>query len=51
MSAINFGQSVSLKEFALGIGTVGKDVTVIGQGEPGIGKFIKRIRIGYRYCR
>ena len=38
MSAINFGQSVSLKEFALGIGTVGKDVTVIGQGEPGIGK-------------
>ena len=38
MSAINFGQSVSLKEFALGIGTVGENVTVIGQGEPGIGK-------------
>jgi len=38
MSAINFGSSVSLKEFALGIGTVGENVTVIGQGEPGIGK-------------
>lgn len=38
MSALNFGQSVSLSEFATAIGTVGKDVTVIGQGEPGIGK-------------
>jgi hypothetical protein len=38
MSVINFGQSVSLQEFAQGIGVVGRDVTVIGQGEPGIGK-------------
>jgi hypothetical protein len=38
MSAINFGQSVSLTEFAKAIGQVGRDVTVIGQGEPGIGK-------------
>ena len=38
MSVINFGQSVSLSEFAKGIGTVGKSVTIIGQGEPGIGK-------------
>ena len=38
MSVINFGDSVSLREFAHGIGTVGGDVTIIGQGEPGIGK-------------
>lgn len=38
MASINFGQNVSLKEFAHGISTVGKHVTVIGQGEPGIGK-------------
>ena len=38
MSVINFGQSVSLKEFAQAISTVGKNVTIIGQGEPGIGK-------------
>ena len=38
MSVINFGHSVSLREFAQGIGVVGKDVTIIGQGEPGIGK-------------
>ena len=38
MSVINFGQSVSLQEFAQGIGVVGRDVTIIGQGEPGIGK-------------
>ena len=38
MSVINFGDSVSLREFAHGIGTVGEDVTIIGQGEPGIGK-------------
>lgn len=38
MSVINFGHSVSLSEFALGITTVGTNVTVIGQGEPGIGK-------------
>jgi hypothetical protein len=38
MSAINFGQSVSLQEFSKAIGQVGRSVTVIGQGEPGIGK-------------
>jgi len=38
MSVINFGHSVSLREFAQAIGTVGRNVTVIGQGEPGIGK-------------
>lgn len=38
MSVINFGQTVSLTEFAGAIGTVGRDVTIIGQGEPGIGK-------------
>lgn len=38
MSVINFGQSVSLVEFAHSIGTVGKEVTIIGRGEPGIGK-------------
>ena len=38
MSIINFGQSVSLQEFAHSIGVVGKDVTIIGRGEPGIGK-------------
>jgi hypothetical protein len=38
MSVINFGHSVSLSEFALGVATTGESVTVIGQGEPGIGK-------------
>lgn len=38
MSAINFGHSVSLREFAQGVATVGQSVTIIGQGEPGIGK-------------
>ena len=38
MSVINFGHSVSLREFAHAIATVGDKVTVIGQGEPGIGK-------------
>lgn len=38
MSVINFGHSVSLSEFAKGIGVVGQNVTIIGQGEPGIGK-------------
>ena len=38
MSAINFGSSVSLRDFAMAIHTVGRDVTIIGQGEPGIGK-------------
>jgi len=36
--SIQFGSSLSLNEFANTIATVGSDVTVIGQGEPGIGK-------------
>lgn len=38
MSNINFGTEVSLKEFAHAIHEVGKHVTIIGQGQPGIGK-------------
>jgi hypothetical protein len=38
MSVINFGGSVTLRDFAHGIGTIGQSVTIIGQGEPGIGK-------------
>lgn len=38
MAVINFGSSVSLRQFADAISNVGKDVTIIGQGEPGIGK-------------
>lgn len=38
MSVINFGHTVGLKDFAQAISVVGRSVTVIGQGEPGIGK-------------
>lgn len=38
MSAINFGSSISLQEFTNAIATVGEQVTIIGQGEMGIGK-------------
>jgi hypothetical protein len=38
MAVINFGHTLSLTQFADAIATVGQDVTVIGQGEPGIGK-------------
>lgn len=38
MSTINLGSSVTLKQFADAIATVGDQVTIIGQGEPGIGK-------------
>lgn len=38
MSKLNFGSAVSLKQFADAVVTVGKDVTIIGQGEMGIGK-------------
>ncbi len=38
MSVIKFGSSASLNEFATLVSTVGRDVTIIGQGEPGIGK-------------
>lgn len=52
MSVINFGSSVSLKEFANAVSTVGRNVTIIGQGEPGIGKSamlkeIARMNPGY----
>jgi putative ABC transport system ATP-binding protein len=36
--SIKFGSSLSLNEFANAVATVGSDVTLIGQGEPGIGK-------------
>jgi hypothetical protein len=38
MASINFGSTLSLNEFANLVATIGEDVTVIGQGEPGIGK-------------
>jgi len=38
MSVINFGSSVSLMEFKNLVKTVGQHVTIIGQGQPGIGK-------------
>ena len=38
MSAINFGTSVSLSDFAHAVATVGHEVTIIGEGEMGIGK-------------
>ena len=43
---LNFGHSVSLNEFATAIETVGGKVTIIGQGEPGIGKTALAIRAG-----
>jgi len=38
MAAINFGSSITLKQFNKAIATSGDDVTIIGEGEPGIGK-------------
>lgn len=38
MSVINFGSKVSVPEFAEVVATVGHQVTIIGQGEMGIGK-------------
>ena len=38
MATINLGSSVTLSQFANAIATVGDQVTIIGQGEPGIGK-------------
>lgn len=38
MTTIQFGRNVTLKEFAQAVATVGHEVTIIGQGEPGIGK-------------
>jgi MoxR-like ATPase len=38
MSVINFGSSLSLKQFADSVAFCGEDTTIIGCGEPGIGK-------------
>ena len=38
MSTLNFGSSITLKQFAEAVVTVGQEVTIIGQGEMGIGK-------------
>jgi len=38
MASINFGSTITLNEFANAVATVGDQVTIIGQGEPGIGK-------------
>jgi len=38
MSAINFGSEISLQEFAHSVATVGEYVTIIGEGEMGLGK-------------
>lgn len=38
MSAISFGSSITLNEFAKAVTTVGQTTTIIGQGEMGIGK-------------
>lgn len=39
MSAIDLaGRTISLSQFATAIATCGEDVTIIGEGEPGIGK-------------
>lgn len=54
MSVINFGQSISVKEFAHAVSTVGQDVTIIAQGEPGIGKSamlkeMAKLKPGYQF--
>jgi len=47
--SIKFGSSLSLNEFANAIATVGSDVTIIGQGEPGIGKSSMLKAVAKRY--
>ena len=47
--SIKFGSSLSLNEFANAIATVGSDVTIIGQGEPGIGKSSMLKAVSKRY--
>ena len=49
MAVLNFGHSVSLNEFAHAIGTVGSNVTIIGQGEPGIGKSAMLKQLAKKY--
>lgn len=38
MAVISFGSSITLAQFAEAIIAVGQDVTLVGQGQPGIGK-------------
>jgi hypothetical protein len=38
MSNVNLSTEVTLNQFASAVQTVGREVTIIGQGEPGIGK-------------
>lgn len=49
MATINLGSSVSLQEFANAIITVGEQITIIGQGEMGIGKssVLKKVASNY----
>jgi hypothetical protein len=47
--SIKFGSSLSLNEFANAISSVGSDVTIIGQGEPGIGKSSMLKAVAKRY--
>jgi hypothetical protein len=49
MATVNLGSSVTLKEFAEAIATVGSEVTIIGQGEPGIGKSAMLKVLGNRF--
>jgi hypothetical protein len=47
--SIKFGSSLTLNEFANAISVVGSDVTIIGQGEPGIGKSSMLKAVAKRY--
>lgn len=38
MTMLSFGSSVTIANFAKSVATVGSRVTIVGQGEPGIGK-------------
>jgi hypothetical protein len=49
MASINFGSEVTLNEFANLVSTIGMDVTVIGQGQPGIGKSAVLAMLGKRF--
>ncbi len=47
--SIKFGSEVSLNEFANLIANIGTEVTVIGQGQPGIGKSSVLKMLGKRF--
>lgn len=49
MSAISFGSSLSLREAVDAVATVGDKVTIIFQGEPGIGKSAMLKTLGERF--